>query len=59
VLKALRAVLPQDLPVVSVGGISEKRLAGWVQANARSFGIGPRTSAIQDQGSRWWRFGDL
>jgi integrase len=26
-----------------VGGISENRLAGWVQAGARSFGIGPRS----------------
>jgi 2-dehydro-3-deoxyphosphogalactonate aldolase len=59
VLKALRAVLPQDLPVIPVGGISEKRLAAEVQAGARSFGIGPRSSAIQDQGSRWWHFGDL
>jgi 2-dehydro-3-deoxyphosphogalactonate aldolase len=40
VLKALRAVLPADLPVIPVGGITEKSLTGWVQAGARGFGIG-------------------
>lgn len=40
VLKALRAVLPTDMPVLPVGGIDEASLARWIAAGAAGFGIG-------------------
>lgn len=40
VLKALRAVLPQDLPLLPVGGISTANMAAYWQAGASGFGIG-------------------
>jgi len=40
VLKALRAVLPADIPVLPVGGIDEASLAKWIAAGAGGFGIG-------------------
>lgn len=39
-LKALRAVLPQDLPVYAVGGAGPENFAEWLQAGAQGFGIG-------------------
>lgn len=40
VLKAFRAVLPCDFPVIPVGGIDEKSFASWLAAGAAGFGIG-------------------
>ncbi len=40
VLKAWRAVLPPDLPVLPVGGITPDTMAPWVAAGAQGFGIG-------------------
>lgn len=40
VVKALRAVLPADLPLLPVGGISTSNMAGYRQAGASGFGIG-------------------
>ncbi|MEG8220611.1 2-dehydro-3-deoxy-6-phosphogalactonate aldolase [Sphingomonas sp. HH69] len=40
VLKAQRAVLPKDLPVLIVGGINPGNMAPWVQAGANGFGLG-------------------
>lgn len=40
VLKALRAVLPHDMPLVPVGGIDETRFESWLRAGAAGFGIG-------------------
>ncbi|WP_329741613.1 2-dehydro-3-deoxy-6-phosphogalactonate aldolase [Dyella sp. A6] len=40
VLKAWRAVLPRDVPVLPVGGISPDNMAPWVAAGAAGFGIG-------------------
>ncbi|HEX2762418.1 MAG TPA: 2-dehydro-3-deoxy-6-phosphogalactonate aldolase [Allosphingosinicella sp.] len=40
VLKALRAVLPRDVPVLAVGGISPDNMAPWVEAGADGFGLG-------------------
>jgi 2-dehydro-3-deoxyphosphogalactonate aldolase len=40
VLKAWRAVLPRDVPVLPVGGITPDNMAPWVAAGARGFGIG-------------------
>ena len=39
-LKALRAVLPRDTPVLAVGGIAPDTLAPWMAAGAAGFGIG-------------------
>lgn len=40
VLKALRAVLPRELPLLPVGGISSTNMAAYWQAGASGFGIG-------------------
>jgi 2-dehydro-3-deoxyphosphogalactonate aldolase len=40
VLKALRAVLPPEMPLIPVGGIDETRFEGWLAAGAAGFGIG-------------------
>lgn len=40
VLKAWRAVLPQDMPLVPVGGITPESLASWRAAGADGFGLG-------------------
>ena len=39
-LKAQRAVLPRDLPVLAVGGITPDTMAQWVAAGANGFGLG-------------------
>jgi 2-dehydro-3-deoxyphosphogalactonate aldolase len=39
-LKAWRAVLPKDLPVLPVGGITPENMARWIAAGAQGFGIG-------------------
>ncbi|MET1112366.1 MAG: 2-dehydro-3-deoxy-6-phosphogalactonate aldolase [Allosphingosinicella sp.] len=40
VLKAQRAVLPKDVPVLAVGGISPGTLQPWLDAGAQGFGLG-------------------
>jgi 2-dehydro-3-deoxyphosphogalactonate aldolase len=40
VLKAWRAVLPREVPVLPVGGISPDTMAPWIAAGAAGFGIG-------------------
>ena len=40
VLKAQRAVLPKDLPVLPVGGISPDNMRPWLDAGADGFGLG-------------------
>ncbi|MDS9466722.1 2-dehydro-3-deoxy-6-phosphogalactonate aldolase [Paracoccus sp. MBLB3053] len=39
-LKALRAVLPKDMPVYAVGGVGPSNFAEWIAAGAQGFGIG-------------------
>jgi len=39
-VKALRAVLPRDVPLLPVGGITPASLAAWRAAGADGFGIG-------------------
>ncbi len=39
-LKAIRAVLPKDLPVYAVGGAGPANFAEWAKAGAQGFGIG-------------------
>ncbi len=40
VLKALRAILPRDMPLIPVGGIDERSFEAWLLAGAAAFGIG-------------------
>ena len=40
VLKAMRAVLPPNLPMMPVGGIDAGNMAAWREAGAAGFGIG-------------------
>lgn len=39
-LKAIRAVLPKDLPVYAVGGAGPANFADWAKAGASGFGLG-------------------
>jgi 2-dehydro-3-deoxyphosphogalactonate aldolase len=39
-LKAIRAVLPKNLPVYAVGGAGPANFADWAKAGAQGFGIG-------------------
>ena len=39
-LKAERAVLPKDVPVIVVGGIKPDNMAPWLDAGAMGFGLG-------------------
>ena len=40
VIKALRAVLPRDVPVLAVGGMTPEGIAAWAGAGADGFGLG-------------------
>jgi 2-dehydro-3-deoxyphosphogalactonate aldolase len=56
VVKAQRAVLPKDLPLLVVGGVSAGTMGPWLEAGASGFGLGsgvfsPGRSA-EDSGKR-------
>lgn len=40
VVKAQRAVLPKDLPLLVVGGVTPQTMAGYLAAGANGFGLG-------------------
>ena len=40
VLKAMRTVLPRDVPVLVVGGVTPASMTEWTQAGAQGFGLG-------------------
>jgi 2-dehydro-3-deoxyphosphogalactonate aldolase len=40
VLRAQRAVLPAEVPILPVGGIVAERMAPWLAAGADGFGLG-------------------
>jgi 2-dehydro-3-deoxyphosphogalactonate aldolase len=40
VLKAQRAVLPKDVPILIVGGVKSDSLRPWIDAGADGFGLG-------------------
>jgi len=40
VVKALRAVLPPDVPLLVVGGVAPDKIPGWLAAGADGFGLG-------------------
>lgn len=39
-ITAIRAILPQDMPVAAVGGVSNENFADYVAAGIRIFGLG-------------------
>jgi 2-dehydro-3-deoxyphosphogalactonate aldolase len=40
VLKAQRAVLPKDFPILIVGGVKPDNMRPWLDAGATGFGLG-------------------
>lgn len=40
VIRAQRAVLPRDVPVLVVGGIGPNNMKPWIEAGAQGFGLG-------------------
>lgn len=46
-LKAMRAVIPQEVPLFAVGGVSAQNMGEWIRSGAAGFGIG---SAIYKPG---------
>lgn len=40
ILKAQRAVIPKDVPILAVGGITPDSMQPWLQAGAAGFGLG-------------------
>lgn len=40
VIKAQRSVLPKDLPILAVGGVTADSVGPWLQAGADGFGLG-------------------
>ena len=40
VVKAIRAVLPKDVPLLIVGGVTPESMRGWLDAGADGFGLG-------------------
>ena len=40
VLKSMRAVIPRDVPILVVGGVTPESMAGWASAGADGFGLG-------------------
>jgi 2-dehydro-3-deoxyphosphogalactonate aldolase len=40
VMKAMRAVLPKDVPFLVVGGVTPESVRGWMEAGADGFGLG-------------------
>ncbi len=40
VMKAMRAVLPKDVPFLVVGGVTPESVRGWMDAGADGFGLG-------------------
>lgn len=40
VVRAIRAVLPKDVPLVIVGGVTPESVGGWLEAGADGFGLG-------------------
>jgi 2-dehydro-3-deoxyphosphogalactonate aldolase len=39
-LKAMRAVIPQEVPLFAVGGVSAQNMGDWIRSGAAGFGIG-------------------
>lgn len=39
-LRAMRAVLPREMPILAVGGVTPETTDPWLEAGARGFGLG-------------------
>ena len=40
IVKAMRAVLPREAPLIVVGGVTPDSIGGWLDAGANGFGLG-------------------
>ena len=40
VVKSMRAVIPKDVPLLIVGGVTPDSVSGWLEAGADGFGLG-------------------
>src|SRR5687768_12749993 len=40
VVKAQRAVLPREIPILVVGGVKPEQMGAWIEAGANGFGLG-------------------
>jgi 2-dehydro-3-deoxyphosphogalactonate aldolase len=40
VVKAIKAVLPPEIPLLVVGGVTPDNMAPWIEAGAAGFGLG-------------------
>ena len=40
VVKSIRAVLPKQVPLLVVGGVTPQSVAGWLDSGADGFGLG-------------------
>jgi 2-dehydro-3-deoxyphosphogalactonate aldolase len=54
-LKALRAVLPEDAMVIPVGGVDATNIPGWKAAGADGFGAGSSLYRPGDNAETVWR----
>lgn len=45
-VKAIKAVLPEDIPVLAVGGVSVPTIGNWLDAGTDGFGIGSNVYKI-------------
>ena len=55
VLKAMKAVIPADVPILPVGGITPERMADYLKVGAAGFGLG---SALYKPGDTAEQVGD-
>ena len=49
--KALKAILPRDIPFYMVGGVGPKNFSSWFEAGATGFGIGSSIYKAGDSSS--------
>ena len=40
IVRSQRAVLPKDMPLIVVGGVTPESVPGWLAAGANGFGLG-------------------
>ena len=51
-MKAQRAVLPKDLPILIVGGVRPEAMGEWLEAGANGFGVGSGVFKPGDDAAR-------
>jgi 2-dehydro-3-deoxyphosphogalactonate aldolase len=52
VLKAQRAVLPKDVPMLVVGGVAPDTMTPWLAAGANGFGLGSALYKVGDDAAK-------